>query len=105
MRWALGALRFILDEVERVRDSVPISNYPGSGHALHGQPGGCRTLVEPSIVEPLALSDPDDAAVLYAAADGRADILCTTFSSSAGIRLLTDLEAIEELLSRRGDEQ
>ena len=34
-------------------------------------------MVEPLIVRPLVLSDPADDPVLYTAADGKADILCT----------------------------
>ena len=65
----------------------------------------------------MVLSDPDDDAVLYTAADGRADILCTRnsrhFSSTTvrsfcerhKIRVMTDLEVLQELLSGSAGQQ
>jgi predicted nucleic acid-binding protein len=62
------------------------------------------------IVRPIVLSDPADDAVLYTAADGKADVLCTRnikhfapanvqqFCASHGIRVLTDLEVLRDLL-------
>jgi hypothetical protein len=56
------------------------------------------------------LSDPADDPVLYAAADGKADVLCTRnirdfdadevrpFCASRGIRILTDLDIPRDLL-------
>ena len=71
-------------------------------------------LVEPVIVKPLAELDPDDDPVLYTAAEGEADILCTRnirhFRSAAverfcdehGIRVMTDVDAIRELFPEPG---
>lgn len=73
--------RFILEEVERVllypriqaryRVTVEeagrfVANLAEASH-----------LVEPVIRERLILSDPEDDAVLYTAAEGKADVLCT----------------------------
>ena len=67
-------------------------------------------MVEPVIVRPLVLSDPADDPVLYTAAAGKADILCTRnvrhfataevqdFCSARGIRVMTDLDVLRELL-------
>jgi hypothetical protein len=67
-------------------------------------------MVEPVVVRPLVLSDPADDPVLYTAADGRADVLCTRnvrhfaaaevqdFCAAHGIRVMTDLEVLRDLL-------
>jgi putative PIN family toxin of toxin-antitoxin system len=105
--------RFILEEVERVllypriqaryRVTVEeagrfVANLAEASH-----------LVEPVIRERLILSDPEDDAVLYTAAEGKADVLCTRnvrhfespevrrFCAERGIRMMTDLELLAEL--------
>jgi hypothetical protein len=69
-------------------------------------------MVEPVIVRPIVLSDPADDSVLYTAADGKADILCTRntrhfdvpevhrFCAEHGIRIMTDLEILQDLFAR-----
>jgi putative PIN family toxin of toxin-antitoxin system len=112
-RHVLVLSRFILDEVERVLlypriqaryqiTAVEASRFAGNlADAAH--------LVEPVILKPLVLADPADDAVLYTAADGKADILCTrntrhfsspsvvAFCGEQGIRVMTDLEVLGEL--------
>jgi predicted nucleic acid-binding protein len=56
------------------------------------------------------VSDPADDPVLYTAADGKADVLCTRntkhfalpavqeFCAARGIRVMTDLEVLQDLL-------
>jgi hypothetical protein len=68
----------------------------------------------PVIVCPLILSDPADDPVLYTAATGNAEILSTLnvrhfaatrvqqFCSEHGIRILTDVEVLQELLPAKG---
>jgi len=73
--------RFILDEVERVllypriqsRYQITLEEATRFTDGL----AAASHLVEPTIIEPVVRSDPADDAVLYAAADGRAEILCT----------------------------
>ena len=104
MKWSVCCLipefrsryQITLEEATRFTDSLAAASH----------------LVEPTIIEPVVRSDPDDDAVLYTAADGRAEILCTRntrhFSSAAvktfcerhGIRVMTDLEILQELLGR-----
>src|SRR6266571_4644147 len=67
-------------------------------------------MVEPLIVRPIVLSDPADDPVLYTAADGKADILYTrnirhfqavevrSFCVTRGIRVMTDLDILRDLL-------
>ncbi len=67
-------------------------------------------LVEPVIARPMILSDHADDAVLYTAVDGKAQVLCTrnlrhfasaevqSFCAEVGIRVMTDLEALRDLL-------
>jgi hypothetical protein len=67
-------------------------------------------MVEPVVARPLVLSDPADDHVLYTAADGKADILCTrntrhfdvaevlSFCAARGIRVMTDLDFLREHL-------
>lgn len=76
-------------------------------------------LVEPVITRPVILSDPADDPVLYTAADGKADVLCTRntrhfnapevleFCGARGIRVMTDLEVLHDLLEQEtgGDRQ
>lgn len=62
------------------------------------------------IVRPLVLSDPTDDAVLYTAADGKADVLCTRnirhfdaaavrgFCAAHSIRVMTDLDVLRDVL-------
>jgi hypothetical protein len=66
-------------------------------------------VVDPVIIRPLVLADPSDDAVLYTAADGRADYLCTRntahfsgdtiegFCAAHGILVRTDLEILREV--------
>ena len=68
--------RFILDEVERVllypriqsRYQITLEEATRFTATL----AAASHLVEPIMIEPVVLSDPDDDAVLYTAADGRA---------------------------------
>ena len=65
-------------------------------------------------MKPLAELDPDDDPVLYTAAEGEADILCTRnirhfrspavehFCDEHGIRVMTDVDAIRELFPEPG---
>lgn len=67
-------------------------------------------MIEPVVAQPIVLSDPADDPVLYTAADGKADILCTRnikqfavievrkFCAARGIRVMTDLEVLQYLL-------
>ena len=67
-------------------------------------------MVEPVIVRPIVLSDPADDPVLYTAADGKADVLCTrnirhfdvaevqSFCAARSIRVMTDLDVLRDLL-------
>ena len=110
--------RFILDEVERVlmyprlRERYGIT--PAEAARFAGTLADAAHLVEPRIVEPVVLSDPDDDPVLYTAADGNADILCTlnakhftaplvlNFCTQRGIRVMTDVEVLRELQALTG---
>ncbi len=105
--------RFILDEVERVlmyprlRERYRITGAEVARFA--GTLADAAQLVDPVIVEPVVLSDPDDDPVLYTAADGKANILCTLntkhftaplvlkFCAQRGIRVMTDVEVLREL--------
>jgi predicted nucleic acid-binding protein len=107
--------RFILDEVERVllypRIQTRYRITAGEAARFTGDLADAANLVEPVIVKPVTLSDPADDPVLYTAADGKADILCTRntrhFSSPAvaafcdehGIRVMTDLDILSEFFS------
>lgn len=106
--------RFILDEVERVllyprlqaRYRITASEVARFTEKL----ADVAHMVEPVIARPIVLSDPDDDAVLYKAAAGRADVLCTrnirqfdvpevhSFCAAQSIRVLTDLQVLRELL-------
>jgi len=71
-------------------------------------------LIEPVIVKPITVFDPADDPVLYTAADGKADVLCTLntrhFASPAaqefceehGIRVMTDVDILRELFTCGG---
>ncbi len=107
--------QFILDEVERVllypRIQARYRITAGEAARFTDSLAEAAHLVEPVIVKPVVLSDPADDPVLYTAADGMADVLCTGntrhFSSPAveefcaehRIRVLTDLDVLRELLS------
>jgi putative PIN family toxin of toxin-antitoxin system len=111
--------RFILDEVARVllypriqaRYRITLDEATRFTTSL----AEASHLVEPTIVEPLA-SDPDDDPVLYTAADGHADVLCTlnlrhfssaavkTFCQRRSIRVMTDVDVLQELFSDRGSQ-
>lgn len=110
--------RFILDEVQRVLLYPRIqSRYRITADEIvrfTGNLAEIAHLVEPVIVKPLAELDPDDDPVLYTAAEGKADILCTrnirhfgsatakTFCDEHGIRVMTDLDVLRELFSAPG---
>jgi hypothetical protein len=80
---ALVLSRFILDEVERILLYPRIQaryRITASEAALHRNLADAAHPVEPIIIKPAILSDPADAPVLYAAADGevlprRTDVL------------------------------
>jgi putative PIN family toxin of toxin-antitoxin system len=115
---ALVLSRFILDEVERVllypRIQARFRITASEASRFTSNLAEAAHLVEPVIVKPITLFDPADDPVLYTAADGEADVLCTRntrhFSSPAvqsfceehGIRVMTDLEILRELLSSGG---
>jgi putative PIN family toxin of toxin-antitoxin system len=106
--------RFILDEVERVllyprlqaRYRITANEAARFTEGL----ADVACMVEPVIVRPLVLSDPADDAVLYTAADGKADFLCTRnlrhfdseqvrkFCAIHGVRVMTDLELLRDVL-------
>jgi putative PIN family toxin of toxin-antitoxin system len=106
--------RFILDEVERVllypRLQARYQIKASEAARFTGNLAEAAHMVEPVIVRPLVLSDPADDAVLYTAADGNADVLCTrnmrhfdapevqSFCVARGIRVMTDLDVLQELL-------
>jgi putative PIN family toxin of toxin-antitoxin system len=112
---------FILDEVERVLLYPRIqSRYRISADEASrftGNLAEAAHLVEPTIVKPVALSDPDDDAVLYTAVAGKADILCTrntrhfsspsvkVFCDEHAIRVITDLEALHQLFAGSGTQE
>jgi putative PIN family toxin of toxin-antitoxin system len=102
--------RFILDEVGRVllypRLQMRFQITASEIARLTGNLADAAQMVEPVIVRPLVISDPDDDAVLYTAADGKADVLCTrnvrhfaaadvqAFCAARGIRVMTDLDVL-----------
>ena len=106
--------RFILDEVERVllypRLQARYQVAAGEVARFTGNLADVAHMVEPVIVRRLVLSDPADDFVLYTAADGKADVLCTrnirhfdaaevrSFCGERGIRVMTDLDVLRELL-------
>jgi putative PIN family toxin of toxin-antitoxin system len=108
--------RFILDEVERVllyprlqaRYQITASEAARFTEDL----ANVACMVGPVIVRPLVLADPADDAVLYTAADGKVDFLCTRnlrhldsdqvrkFCAGHGVRVVTDLELLRDVLGR-----
>jgi uncharacterized protein len=107
---------FILNEVERVLLYPRIrSRYritAGEAVRLVRDLAKAAHLVEPLILRPIIPSDPADDPVLYTAADGTADIICTrntkhlsspeaqAFCAEHGIRVLTELEILDEMFKR-----
>ena len=105
--------RFILDEVERelLYPRLQARYHITASEAAHftGNLAAVAEMVEPVIVRPLVLSDPADDPVLYTAADGKVEILCTlnirhfnapevrSFCVAHGIRIMTDVEVLQEL--------
>lgn len=106
--------RFILNEVERVllypRLQARYQITASEAARFTASLADVAQMVEPVVVRSLVLSDPADDPVLYTAADGKADVLCTrnirhfdvdevrTFCASHGIRILTDLDILRDLL-------
>ena len=106
--------RYILDEVERVllypRLQARYRITASEAVRFTGNLADVAHMVEPAIVRPLVLSDPTDDAVLYTAADGKADVLCTrnirhfdpadaqSFCAACGIRVMTDLGVLRDVL-------
>jgi predicted nucleic acid-binding protein len=106
--------RFILDEVERVllypRLQARYGITASEAARFTGNLADIAHMVEPVIVRPLALSDPADDPILYTAADGKADVLCTrnirhfevaevqSFCARHGIRVMTDLDVLRDLV-------
>jgi predicted nucleic acid-binding protein len=108
--------RFILDEVERVllypRLQARYQITAREAARFTGNRADAAHMVEPLIVRPVVLSDPADDPVLYTAADGKADILCTRnvrhfdsvevqrFCAAHAIRIMTDLDVLRDLLDQ-----
>jgi putative PIN family toxin of toxin-antitoxin system len=106
--------RFILEEVGRVllypRLQTRYQITANEAARFTGNLADAAHMVEPVIVRPLVQSDPADDAVLYTAADGNADVLCTRnlrhfaatnvqeFCAARGIRVMTDLDVLDDLL-------
>lgn len=96
----------------RLRERYRIT--PAEAALFAGTLADAAQLVEPVVVEPVVLYDPNDDPVLYTAADGNADILCTlnvkhftaplvlSFCSQRGIRVMTDVEVLRELRALAG---
>jgi putative PIN family toxin of toxin-antitoxin system len=105
---------FILFELERVLLYPRIqSRYritPLEAARLAQNLGNASQLVEPRISRRLVRDDPADDYVIYTAAEGNADVLCTLntrhfaapevreFCTSKGIRVMTDVEALRSVL-------
>lgn len=106
--------RFILDEVERVllypRIQARYRITPAEAARFAGSLADAAHMIEPVITSPIVLSDPADDPVLYTAADGKSDVLCTgnsrhfavpevqDFCDAHGIRVMTDVEVLRDLL-------
>jgi len=106
--------RFILDEVERVilypRLRARYGIAASEAARFTWNLANVADMVEPVIVRPVVLSDPADDSVLYTAADGKAEVLCTRnlrhfaadevqrFCAAHGIRVMTDLDVLQDLL-------
>jgi len=112
-RHTLVLSQFILFEVERVllypRLQSRFRISPEEALRFTQKLGSSSQLVDPIVAQPLIGEDPADDYVLYTAAAGHADILCTlnarhfdgaevrSFCASRGIRIMTDVEALREL--------
>jgi putative PIN family toxin of toxin-antitoxin system len=105
---------YILDEVARVlsypRLQARYKLAPEDIERYTSDLEAVSTIVHPVVIEPVVLTDPDDDPVLYTALDGYAEVLCTLntdfyrpnvleFSERNGIRILTDVELLNELRS------
>jgi predicted nucleic acid-binding protein len=117
-RHVLVLSRFILDEVERVllypRIQARYRTTAVEAARFAGNLADAAHLVEPLILRPLVLADPADDPILYTAADGKADVLCTrntrhfsspdvvAFCNEHRIRVMTDLEILGELFGNSG---
>jgi len=77
----LVSSRFILDEVERVllypRIQARYQIAPAEAAQFVGRLAEAAHLIAPVITLPIVVADPNDDPVLYTAADGKADVLCT----------------------------
>lgn len=107
------SLRFILDEVERVllypRLQARYRITATEAARFTSNLAAAAQMIEPVILRPLVLSDPADDPVLYTAADGAVDVLCTrnlrhfeapgvrSFCEARGIRVMTDIDALKDL--------
>ena len=111
----LVSSRFILDEVERVllyqRIQARYQIAPAEAAQFVGRLAEAAHLIEPVITLPIVVADPNDGPVLYTAADGKADVLCTlntrhftspqvpALCAARSIRTMTDVEVLRELLA------
>jgi putative PIN family toxin of toxin-antitoxin system len=109
----LVSSRFILDEVERVllypRIQARYQIAPADAAQFVGRLAEAAHLIEPVITVPIVVADPNDDPVLYTAADGKADVLCTlntrhfmspqvqAFCAARSIRIMTDVDVLREL--------
>ncbi len=110
----LVSSRFILEEVKRVllypRLQVRYQITAEEAARFAGSIADASHLVEPVVLRPIVLSDPDDDPVLYTAADGKADVLCTrnirhfvapevrSFCAERGIRVMTEVDVLRDLM-------
>ena len=106
--------RFILDEVERVllypRIQTRYRTTPEEAARFSQHLGDASMLVDPEVERSIIQADPSDDVVLFTAARGKADILCTqnlrhfgspearAFCDERRIRVMTDVEALSEFL-------
>jgi predicted nucleic acid-binding protein len=115
IRWehALVLSEFIVDELKRVLQYPRIQARYNltviQAEAFAAQTAAAAWMVATPGMRPAVSSDPGDDPILYTAADGKADILCTlntrhftgpkvgAFCAHHGIRVMTDLEALREL--------
>jgi len=104
--------RFILDEVERVllypRMQLRYRITAAEAARFTGNLAAVADMVEPIVAQPLIIADPPDDSVLYTAADGKSDILCTRntrhfesaevqdFCAARGILIKTDLDVLKD---------
>jgi putative PIN family toxin of toxin-antitoxin system len=93
--------RFILDEVERVllypRLQARYRITAKEAARFTGNLANVAHLVEPAIVRPLVLSDPADDAVLYTAADGKAEGRSSLYTKSSALRFGRGTEVLRGL--------